>query len=168
MEHAADAFFLLDEQKRVVDVNRQACQSLGYSREELIGMHPTTFDTCLDVTTMRALDERLFAGETITFETLHRRKDQTVFPVEIRTVQFDQGGTRFLALVRDITERRRAEQALIESHALLNAVVEGTSDPIFIKDLQGCYLMIELRRRPFAGPDGRADDRQARWAALLS
>ena len=142
VEHAADAFFLLDEQKRVVDVNRQACQSLGYSREELIGMHPTTFDTCLDVTTMRALDERLFAGETITFETVHRRKDQTVFPVEIRTVQFDQGGTRFLALVRDITERRRAEQALIESHALLNAVVEGTSDPIFIKDLQGCYLMI--------------------------
>ena len=142
VEHAADAFFLLDEQKTVVDVNRQACQSLGYSREELIGMNPTEFDTCLDAAMMQVLDERLSAGETITFETLHRRKDQTVFPVEIRTVQFDQGGTRFLALVRDITERRRAEQALIESHALLNAVVEGTSDPIFIKDLQGRYLMI--------------------------
>ena len=44
VDHATDAFFLLDDQLIVLDVNRQACVSLGYSREELIGMHPRDFD----------------------------------------------------------------------------------------------------------------------------
>jgi two-component system, cell cycle sensor histidine kinase and response regulator CckA len=142
VEHAADAFLLLDERLRVVDVNRQACDSLGYSRDELLGMHVHGFDVSLDAAAIDGLAARVRAGETVTFETRHRRKDGSVFPVEIRCAQFEQGGTRFLGLVRDITARKQAERALIESHSLLHAVVEGTSDPIFIKDLQGSYLMI--------------------------
>ena len=48
VDHATDAFFLLDDQLRVVDVNRKACDSLGYSREELVGMYPRDFDVGLD------------------------------------------------------------------------------------------------------------------------
>ena len=48
VDHATDAFFQLDDQSIVVDVNRQACVSLGYSRDELIGMHPRDFDSGLD------------------------------------------------------------------------------------------------------------------------
>jgi PAS domain S-box-containing protein len=44
VDHATDAFFLHDDDLLIVDVNRQACESLGYSREELIGMHPRDFD----------------------------------------------------------------------------------------------------------------------------
>jgi len=44
VDHATDAFLLIDEDLSVVDVNRQACDSLGYRREELIGMHPRDFD----------------------------------------------------------------------------------------------------------------------------
>ena len=44
VDHATDAFFLHDEQADVIDVNRQACESLGFSRDELIGMHPRDFD----------------------------------------------------------------------------------------------------------------------------
>jgi two-component system, cell cycle sensor histidine kinase and response regulator CckA len=142
VEHAADAFLLLDERLQVVDVNRQACDSLGYSRDELLGMHLRGFDVSLDPATTNALAEKVRAGEAVTFETRHRRKDGSVFPVEIRCAQLEQGGPRFLGLVRDITARKQAERALLESHSLLHAVVEGTSDPIFIKDLQGRYLMI--------------------------
>ena len=54
VDRATDAFFLLDEQLVVVDVNRQACASLGWSREELIGMHPRDFDVGLDEPSIRA------------------------------------------------------------------------------------------------------------------
>jgi PAS domain S-box-containing protein len=54
VDHATDAFFLHDDDLLVVDVNRQACDSLGYSREELIGMHPRDFDLGLDAVLARA------------------------------------------------------------------------------------------------------------------
>jgi PAS domain S-box-containing protein len=120
VDHATDAFFLLDEQLKVVDVNRQACEGLGWSREELIGMHPGGFDVGLDASSIAQLAGRAGAGETITFETRHRRKDGTVFPVEIRTGTFKQGGELFhLALARDITERKRAEETLREKDSAL-------------------------------------------------
>jgi PAS domain S-box-containing protein len=113
VDHARDAFFLLDEKLTAVDVNRQACESLGWSREELIGMHPRHFDAALDEASIARLAERAEAGETITFETRHRRKDGTVFPVEIRASTFQQAGELFyLALARDISERKLAEETV--------------------------------------------------------
>ena len=120
VDHATDGFFLFDEHQALLDVNRQACESLGYSREEMIGMHPRDFDVGLDEASIARIAERVRIGETITFESLHRRKDGTVFPVEIRARQFQQGGRPFrLSLARDITERKRAEEVLRESEANL-------------------------------------------------
>ena len=49
VDHAADAFFMLDfEEGTIIDANRCACESLGYSRQELIGMTPLVFDVNLD------------------------------------------------------------------------------------------------------------------------
>jgi PAS domain S-box-containing protein len=114
VDHGTDAFFLIDQQQlRVIDVNRQACESLGFSREQLIGMHPRDFDAGLDDASIARLGERSSAGETVTFETLHRRKDGTVFPVEIRVRTFHAGDRHLhVALARDITERKLAEQTL--------------------------------------------------------
>jgi PAS domain S-box-containing protein len=113
VDHATDAFFLLDEQLRVVDVNRQACESLGYSRDELVGLHPHDFDAGLDEAAIARLADRAGAGERLNFETRHRRKDGTVFPVEIRAGTFRQGGKLFyLALARDMSERKLAEDTL--------------------------------------------------------
>ena len=83
-------------------------------------MHPRDFDAGLDEASTARIGERVRAGETVTFESLHRRKDGTVLPVEIRARQFQQGGHRLrLSLVRDITERQRAEEALRRSEAYL-------------------------------------------------
>jgi PAS domain S-box-containing protein len=113
VDHARDAFFLMNSSLTVVDVNRQACDSLGLDRDQLIGMHPRQFDVGLDDAAMRRLMERGLAGEIITFETVHRRKDGGTFPVEIRAGVFRQGDEPFyLALVRDISERRSAEAEL--------------------------------------------------------
>ena len=115
VDHATDAFFLLDEQLVVVDVNRQACENLRWSRGELIGMHPREFDVDLDELSIARLAQRAGAGEIISFETRHRRKDGTTFPVEIRTGTFKQDGEIFyLALARDISERKLVEEKLRE------------------------------------------------------
>lgn len=58
LEHAADAFLLLDERLHLVDVNRQACDSLGYSRDELLGMHVRGFDVSLDAAAIARLADK--------------------------------------------------------------------------------------------------------------
>jgi C4-dicarboxylate-specific signal transduction histidine kinase len=80
----------------------------------------------LDASSIAQLAQRAQAGETITFETRHQRKDGTAFPVEIRSGTFRQEGQLFyLALARDITERKRAEETLREKdHALQIARTE--------------------------------------------
>ena len=127
VDHAADAFFVQDGQLRIVEVNRQACESLGYSREELIGMHPRDFDICVDETILAQLMQRTVAGETPAFESYHRRKDGTVFPVEIRGRVFEQDGRWFLTTARDITERKRVEQRLLAHHSVTRILAEAST-----------------------------------------
>ncbi len=67
MDHATDAFFLQDEQLVVVDVNRQACQSLGYTRDELVGMTPLDFDPDVTPAMLEEFGRRLDAGEMLVF-----------------------------------------------------------------------------------------------------
>lgn len=133
VDRATDAFYLLDERVRIVDVNRQACATLGWSRDELIGMHPRKFDAGLDETSIGRLTQRIGAGEIITFETRHRRKDGSVFPVEVRTGTFEQGGKRFhLALARDISERQLADEELRATEARFRTLVEAAADSFML------------------------------------
>jgi PAS domain S-box-containing protein len=119
VDHATDALFVHDEQLKVVDVNRRACENLGYSREELVGMPLRDFDSGVDAAFVESIGERLAVGETLEFETSHRRKDGTMFPVEVRVRPFWHGGQRFaLSLARDITDRKRAEEERETLHQL--------------------------------------------------
>ena len=98
VEQAADAFFLIDMHGRIVDVNQRACNSLGYSRTELLQLNVADID--LGGTTFRS-EGPLFSGEGV-----HVRKDGSTFPVDVRSGPFEwRGGSALLALVRDIGER---------------------------------------------------------------
>ena len=113
VDHASDAFIVHDEAGYIVDANRQACENLGYTREQLIGMHPRAFDPGIaaDEARIGQMYRRLAAGETFAFETIQRRKDGTLFPAEVRLRPFLHDGRVFgLALSRDITEHKRAEE----------------------------------------------------------
>jgi PAS domain S-box-containing protein len=121
VDHAADAFFVLDmEQGTIIDANRRACESLGYTRQELMGMTPMAFDVNLDQTTLESVAERTAAGETELFDRhWHRRKDGSLFPVEVQTSVIWYGGRRFLLKVaRDISDRLRAEEHRERLHQL--------------------------------------------------
>ncbi len=91
VDHATDAFFLFGN-RVILDVNRQACRSLGYTRDELVGMSLADFDCDVTPADTDEHRRRLDAGEAIAFESRHRRKDGTVFPVEVRSRRFARAG----------------------------------------------------------------------------
>lgn len=110
-----DGLFLLDsdpEATRVTIryVNRAGCRAHGYSREELVGQPVSVLE---DAESARWIPDRLrraLAGEVVVFEAMHRRKDSTLFPVEVTSRAILHGDRRaIVALGRDISQRKQAE-----------------------------------------------------------
>ncbi len=114
VEQAGDAFFILDYDGVISDINRQACHSLGYSREELLRMKISEVDIEIEEKQHKfQFWNSLKPGQHITFEGIHRRKDGSTFPVEIRLGRLDLKEKRFfLALARDISDRKQKEEKL--------------------------------------------------------
>ena len=110
VEQAAEAMFVHDFDGRFVEVNQQACRSLGYTREELLRMNVTDLEQDFDLSAAQAAWSKIEKDQPFTLLGHQRRKDGTVFPVEVRFGRFDAGVERFfLGLVRDISERKEAE-----------------------------------------------------------
>lgn len=109
-EHANDAIFIENERDEIVEVNARACELLGYTREELLRM---------SVPDLQAPEVRAQAGKAIrtevqehkgqTFEGLDLHKDGRRIPVEISNSPLGNTG-QVVSIVRDITERKRAER----------------------------------------------------------
>jgi two-component system, sensor histidine kinase and response regulator len=138
VDHAADAFLLQDEQARILDVNRQACESLGYTRDELVGTTPFDFDPVVTPADLEDMRRKLLAGETFVFESRHRRKDGTIFPVEIRGQVFWEGDRWFVvSLARDMTERKRAEELLRESEHRWRGLAEALPQLVWTATADG-------------------------------
>ncbi len=122
--HANDIFLLLDETGRITEANERALAAYGYSLDELRnlppgGLRPAADRTAPDPELTQQLD-RLASTEGAVFETVHQRKDGTIFPVEVsgRSVQIDSR-KYILGVYRDISERKRAEAAILQLNAEL-------------------------------------------------
>jgi PAS domain S-box-containing protein len=127
VEQATDAIFLHDVQGRIVDVNPQACRVLGYSRDELLHMTVAEIEAEVSPARAQALWNALQPGVPATIEGQHRRKDGSVFPVEVRVGLFRADGRDLaLAIARDISARRKAEAALLTSEERLRATLDNT------------------------------------------
>ncbi|MFP7753698.1 PocR ligand-binding domain-containing protein [Thermodesulfobacteriota bacterium B35] len=122
LDQAMDPILVLDGEGRLLEVNRQACGVLGYDRQELLRLRITDIDFGPAGRLMPA--RKLAAvplGGRITMESLQRRRDGTLFPVEISMgpVCMDDEAA-YLWMVRDISERRQAEESLREAYEIIN------------------------------------------------
>ena len=112
VDQAADALCLHQVDGRILDVNRRMCTTLGYSREELLALSVLDIDVnaSMDETALAA--SRLVPGVPMTRERVLRRKDGSMVPIELGLSVIVSGRKRLmLGMARDITDRKRAEQA---------------------------------------------------------
>ena len=154
LEAAPDAMVVVNQDGEIVLLNLQAENQFGYRRDELLGQRVTTiipegFAERLLADALRPAEEALAQQIGTGIELIGRRKDGGAFPIEIMlSPHASAEGILVTAAIRDISVRREAErqlnqmtQALSLKHRLLNSVVEGTSDPIYIRDLEDRFVL---------------------------
>jgi two-component system, cell cycle sensor histidine kinase and response regulator CckA len=144
----SDAIFLIaDETGQILEVNPAAALLYGYTREELLARKNTDLSAEPDRT--RAASQ---SDSVLVPIRWHRKKDGTVFPVEIAASRLVwHGQPAHLAAIRDISRRLQGEAALRESRAMLAAVLDAIPVRVFWKDRESRYLGCN---RPFARAAG--------------
>lgn len=115
LDKVGEAIYLVDASLRFVYVNEEACRALGYPREELLRFAPSDIDPDTTPQAARRIQEQIATDGSFMFETRHRRRDGSLFPVEINSSNVEyEGQVLGIALVRDITERRQAQTDIDE------------------------------------------------------
>jgi len=137
IESAPDGVFVTNETGKYLEVNESACRITGYSQDELLALSMS--DLVEDPHTDRIrkfFDELITTGSLKAFSIL-KQKDGAQRDIEIDAVKLDQN--RFLGFVKDITARKRAEEALKESEDRFRSFFELTADLMVIADMNGYF-----------------------------
>ena len=138
-----DALFVHDADGRIIDCNEAACRRLGYSREELLAMRTADVDAPeFALGFGERTSQQLLRGR-FACEGLHVTKDGRRIPVDINSSLIDYSGTpAVLAVMRDISERRSAEEALRRSEAEHRGLVEHATLGIYRSTAAGAVLSV--------------------------
>ncbi|MCH9020273.1 MAG: PAS domain S-box protein [Proteobacteria bacterium] len=138
LDHASDAAIWLDRDGHVVYANTATEMMLGYSRDELLSSSVTDYDPDASLDDFRRAFERIKVGGPSTFEARHRSKVGKDMPVEVSVHYMHFGDKEFMcSYSRDITERKRAEEALRESGERTRAVLDNVADCVVTMDEKG-------------------------------
>jgi PAS domain S-box-containing protein len=154
LEAAPDAMVVVNQSGEIVLLNVQAEKQFGYSRDELIGQKvkniiPEGFAERLIADGTRSAADALAQQIGTGIELIGRRKDRSEFPIEIMLSPLENaGGILVTAAIRNISVRKEAEERLVQitreltlKHQLLDSVVEGTTDPIYVRDLENRFTL---------------------------
>ena len=152
-ERSTDALFVYDERGRFVDCNAEACRALGYERDELLALSVADVATHLlfEEERRKRKDDTLWKqatrsepGKIVGFEENElRRKDGTTLPVEVGVGSIEYEGRRMIfASVRDLTERKRAEETLKESEQRFRGSFERAATGMALVGTDGRFLRV--------------------------
>lgn len=133
LKFANDIIFLLDEDLNIVEANDRAADIYMYTRDEILGMNLKAIQAPQTLSSISDQMEGVNEDGSATFETLHKRRDETVFPIEISSRIVDIEGSKYYQTIgRDITERKAAEESLRESELRFRKIFEESPFPMVI------------------------------------
>lgn len=125
VDHAMDGFFLHDAKGKIIDVNEQACKSLGYKYDELLKLNVSDIEAGFEPEKLLKIWKKTLESGGTTLHGVHRRKDGATFPVEIHTSVFEfEGEKLLLAIASDISERKHEEEKLEKYREQLEDLVK--------------------------------------------
>jgi two-component system sensor histidine kinase/response regulator len=168
VDHVADSLFVHDMSGRLLDANAHACQSLGYSREELLRMSVCDIETEFEVPQVQEISSQTVPGETVTLNGRHRRKDGSTFPVESRIGRLDLAEQSCcLASVRDVTERERREAEIRQAEERLRFALDGARLGSWHVDLVTQQLTWSDTYRALFGHTPESEPSYENWLSCL-
>jgi len=135
LKSARDGYWLTDIEGRLLEVNDAYCRMSGHSENELLNMHIPDLEAVEVPQRVAEHMKKVISQGSDRFESKHCRKDGTVFDVEV-SIQFrpEEGG-QCVCFLRDITERKWAEESLRESHERYQLIVENISNVVWTMDM---------------------------------
>ncbi len=157
LEHSTDAIEVIDPKTlRFLDVNQTACSQLGYSREEILSLSIFDLDPNFNEGLRARVARQLRKSGFAMFETERRRKDGSTFRVEVNYRKVQREREYGIAVARDITARKRAEEALRESERRFRTLYERSPVGIIVVDSStGRFLQVNQK---FCEITGRTED----------
>ncbi len=150
VETTADGYWMVGKDGRILDVNDAYTRLSGYGRDEILAMRVSDFDAQERPEETMARIQRILNGATELFETLHRRKDGSAWPVEISAAALTVGDGRIFAFIRDITRRREADENL-----RIAAAAFESQEGMMVTDTAGAILRVN---RTFTAITGYSND----------
>ncbi|KAF0205126.1 MAG: diguanylate cyclase/phosphodiesterase with PAS/PAC [Gallionellaceae bacterium] len=137
-DQAPDSICWIDKQAHIVYANESACRGLGYANEELLAMSLRDINPNFKFDVWPSHWQELQQKGDLSFETRHRRKDGSIFPVEVSANYIKFDGKEFnVVFMRDITRRKQHEDAL-----RIAAATFETQDAIVITDTLGNIVRV--------------------------
>jgi len=135
-----------------IEVNDKASKNLGYSKEELINMELKDIISPDTILYLPTVFEKVKTDGKATFESEHVTKDGKIFPVEVNTHLFYIRGEKYLlSIARDITERKKTEQALVRSEKKYRTIFENIQDVFFQTDKYGTLKSLSPSIQRYSG-----------------
>lgn len=109
LQTTVDGFWIVNSEKKFIEVNEAYCRMSGYSREEILQLEVSAIDAIEDQDEISRRIKEIMSKGSLVFETKHRRKDGSIFDVEVSVTFLNQDGGKLICFCRDITERKRGQ-----------------------------------------------------------
>ncbi|MBF0620460.1 MAG: PocR ligand-binding domain-containing protein [Magnetococcales bacterium] len=145
-------FYLFDQDMKLIQWNENFAKAAGYPVQELYGKHPLVFIAPSEHEHITVKIQEVFAKGYAAIESVFLTKEGQEVPFYFTGVRFDvDGKSHLMGSGVDIAERIRAEQALKQSEARLKAIIDNTPAVVFLKDLEGRFMLVNPRWESMVG-----------------